>query len=139
MSIASDNKTYILEQISKGKLLKEVAAEFNISKQAIWSVLKDDPDYRQAISNQVESLIEEAKDLTWAAREGLDIARAREITKFAFRYAESVHPEKWSPKGNQLQINAQGPLHIRVVSFDVQEKLDVKPAAIEHDQDALEG
>jgi hypothetical protein len=128
-AIAIVHKQEILEQIAKGKLLKEVAAMFGVSKQAIWEPLKDDPDYRQAITLQCAALIEEAKQLTWAAREGLDIARAREISKWAFRYAESMDKGTWGQHGNSININANGPVSIAVVSYDAVQEVP----AIEHD------
>ena len=133
-AIAITHKKEILEQISKGKLLKEVAAQFGVSKQAIWAPLKDDPEYREAITLQCAALIEEAKHLTWAAREGLDIARAREISKWAFRYAESMDKGTWGQHGNSINISANGPVAIQVVQYDAAEQ----QPAIEHDPDSQE-
>ena len=128
-SIVIKNKEDILAQIASGKLLHEVAKQYGISKQAIHQRIGKDPEYREALKAQCQSLIEEAKTLTWAAREGIDIARAREISKWAFRYAESMDAGTWGQRGNQLNINANGPVSIEVVSYqDTQEK-----PAIEHD------
>jgi hypothetical protein len=95
-AIAIVHKEEILAKVRSGFLLREIAAEYGVTKQALHAPLRDDPDYRDAIVEQAESLIEDAKIETWAAREALDIARAREMAKFAFRYGEAVNPDKWA-------------------------------------------
>lgn len=97
-AVAVIHRDEIIKQIRDGKLLREVAQGYGVSKQAIHQYLKDDPEYKAAQLEQAESMIEEAKEVTWNAREALDIARAREMSKFAFRYAEAINPAKWSSK-----------------------------------------
>ena len=94
----------IIAQVANGSILRDIAARYGVTKQALHQVLKKDPDYREALKDQSEALIEEAKEETWAAREALDIARAREISKYAFRYAESIDPARWAAKGNVVNI-----------------------------------
>ena len=106
-AVAIQHRKSILEQLSSGYLLKQIAAQYGVSKQAIQQALKGDEGYKQALKNQAESLIEEAKEETWAAREALDIARAREMVRFAFRYGESVDPEAW---GQRTQVQVTGSL-----------------------------
>ena len=97
-AVAAVNKEDILTQVASGKLLKEIASQYGVSKQALHQVLKDDPDYRAAMKEQAAALVDQAKELTWAARDPVDIARAREITKFAFRYAESLDAGTWGQR-----------------------------------------
>ena len=113
-ALAILKKDEILAKVRDGYILREIASELGISKQAIHQQLKDDPDYRAAKIEQAESMIGEAKEETWKAREPVDIARAREMTKFAFRYAESVDAERWGLK------NGPGAVAVQVVlqSFD---------------------
>ena len=66
-------------------------------------------------------MIEEAKEKTWRARDPIDIAHAREVTKFAFRYAESVDPGRWSLQREQ----GPGALQVIVQVFDKQEEKPV--------------
>ena len=103
-AIAIRLKTEILERVSQGEILREIAADMGVSKQSLHRYLKDDPDYESAKKEQAASMIEEAKVETWSAKEPADIARAREITKFAFRYAESVDPRKWGQK-QEVSVN----------------------------------
>jgi hypothetical protein len=97
-AVAVQRKQEILERVCQGEILREIASDMGVSKQALHRYLKDDPAYEEAKKEQAASMIEEAKVETWAAKEPVDIARAREITKFAFRYAESVDPRRWGQK-----------------------------------------
>lgn len=106
-AIAILKKDEILAKVRDGYILREIAAELGISKQAIHQQLKDDPDYRAAKVEQVESMIAEAKERTWKASNALDIAHAREITKFAFRYAESIDADTWGQKKDEQPVNIQ--------------------------------
>lgn len=99
-AIAIQRKEEILDQVRQGFVLREIAATLGIRKQSIHEVLKDDPDYRAALPAQAQSMIDDAKERTWAARVQPDIAHAREVTKFAFRYAESVDPGRWAPRSH---------------------------------------
>lgn len=97
-AIAVIHRDQILEYLREGKILREIAQIYGCSKQALHRYLKDDPEYHEAQREQAEAMIEEAKIETWSARDPVDIARAREVSKFAFRYAESINPERWSPR-----------------------------------------
>ena len=97
-AIAVIHKDAILEEVRKGRVLHEIAEQYGVCKQALHRHIKDLPEYQEAKIQQAASMIEEAKKETWVAREPVDIARAREITRFAFRYAESVDPERWGQK-----------------------------------------
>ena len=120
-ALAILKKDEILAKVRDGYILREIASELGISKQAIHQQLKDDPDYKAAKHEQVESMIEEAKEKTWSARDPIDIAHAREVTKFAFRYAESVDPGRWSLQREQ----GPGALQVIVQVFDKQEEKPV--------------
>jgi hypothetical protein len=113
-ALALINRDDILQQLRDGKLLKEVAQSYGVSKQAIQQPLKDDPEYRAALLEQAESLIDETKEATWNAREALDIARAREMSKWAFRYAEAVNPARWSSKPDTSSTFGQAGITINI-------------------------
>ena len=125
-ALAILKKDEILAKVRDGLILREIASELGISKQAIHNQLKNDPDYKAAKLEQAESMIGEAKVETWLARNPVDIARAREMTKFAFRYAESVDSETWGQRKDQ----SQAPIQVVVQVFDRQEEknvIDVQP------------
>ena len=106
-ALAILKKDEILAKVKDGYILREIASELGISKQAIHQQLKDDPDYKAAKFEQAESMIGEAKEKTWKASNAVDIAHAREVTKFAFRYAESVDPGRWAQQRDQQPIAIQ--------------------------------
>ncbi len=118
-AVAVRYRDEILEQVRSGKILREIAPQYGVSPQAIHQGIQHDPEYREAMKTQAESMIGEAKEQTWAAREALDIARAREIARFAFRYAESVNPAVWGQK--QEITHHQAPPSITIVVASVQQ------------------
>lgn len=106
-----------LDQLASGTMLKEIAAQFGVSKQAVHKRLATHPRYRQAIKDQAAAFVHEAMDETRtvclpetdeerAALAMVDIARVRELRSAAFRYAESADPQEWGQKG--LNINIVG-------------------------------
>ena len=104
-ALAVVHKDEILARIRDGEITRNVAADYGITGQAIRKALANDPDYHAAKFEQAASMIEDAHIETWAARDPVAIARAREMTKFAFRYAESVDPQRWGQK-QQVQVDA---------------------------------
>jgi len=130
-AVAAIHKDAILDEVRKGRILREIAQDYGVSGQALHLYLKDLPEYQEAKQTQAASMIEEAKTETWAAREQLEIARAREISRFAFRYAESVDPDRWGQKRE-----------ITVRTDDLGERLRrAKERVIEHEpaQDVVAG
>ena len=97
-AVAIQHRDEILKEISDGKLLRQIATQYGITKVAISQALGNDPDYQAALRSQADALIDEAMSETWEARDKVNIARARGMRDGAFRYAESIHSEKWSPK-----------------------------------------
>lgn len=120
LPVALQHRDAIIEAVRSGKVLREIAASLGVKKQSLHVHLVNDPEYRDALVEQADSMIDEAKEATWEAKEQTDIARAREITRFAFRYAESVNPAKWSPR---QQVDIHG-----LVSID--QSLDGLAAAL---------
>lgn len=112
-SVAAVNRDDILGKLRSGMLLKQIAAEYGVSKQALQQGLAADPEYQEALHDQADSLIDESKEVTWAARDPIDIARAREVTKWAFRYAESIHARKWAPQ-SKMTVEHVGDLGERL-------------------------
>lgn len=101
-------KDMILNELRAGRMLGEIAPGLGVSAQAISQALIEDPEYREALKAQAAAMIWETKTMTWNAREAIDIARARECAKFAWRYAEATDPEKWAPKQTiNSNVNAQ--------------------------------
>lgn len=130
-AVALLHRDEILDHVRSGKILREIAPLYGVSKQSIHSVLKDDPEYRDAMKEQAAAMIEEGKAETWAAREPHDIARAREISRFAFRYAESVDTARWGAK-TQVTVTHPPVLNILIVAPEQQ-------SAVQHELPAIDG
>lgn len=118
-ALAIQHRETILEQLASGRLLKQIAKDLGVSKQAIQAPLANDPEYKAALEAQADALIQDAMVETWEAREALDIARAREMRTAAFRYAESVDAKRWSVK-HQVEHSGHvsGPAFAVVVQGD---------------------
>ena len=130
-AVAVIHREEILERIRAGEILREIAPDFGVTKQALHKVLIDDPEYQVAKRIQAASMIEQAKVETWAAREQVDIARAREVSRFAFRYAESVDPGSWAPRSH-VTVETVGDLGDRLRRAEDRRKgrtIDAQPVS----------
>lgn len=114
-TVASIHREQILQRVSKGEYLKDIAASLNVSKQAISQVLKDDPEYQQAMEEGMAARLDNAHSLLAEitedreingekAKELLDIARIREIgiRRLEWR-AEREFPRRWAAKTEHKQ------------------------------------
>jgi len=86
-----------LAQLASGRLLKHIAADYGVSKVAVYKQLCKHPEYKQAIDYQAESLVEQALDEVMNCdAETVNIARAR--VDAAFKWAAARDPAKWASK-----------------------------------------
>lgn len=127
-----------IDMLASGSMLKDIAAQHGVSKQAVHRKLSSHPRYKQAIKDQASALVHKAMEEVQAvclpqseedrkSVDAVDIARVRELRASAFRYAESVSPEQWGQK-----THVTGDLSITVVISDGLEALqhDVSDADI---------
>lgn len=86
-----------IEQLCQGRLLKHIAADYGVSKVAVYKRLRNHPDYQDAIAQQAEALVEQAVDEVFNCdAETVNIARARADT--AFKWAAARDPARWGAK-----------------------------------------
>lgn len=97
-AIAIQYRDDILADLRQGSLLGQVAKRYKVTKQALSLALANDPEYQAALKDQAASLVDQAMQATWDAREKLDIARARGMVDAAFRYAESRDFGTWGKR-----------------------------------------
>ena len=107
-AVAVINRDAIIERVRNGEILRDIAKDYGVTKQSLHVILKNDPEYQAALPEQADAMVWEAKDAVWNAREQSDIARARGMTDWAFRYAAAVDP-RYSRSGQQL-----APLNIQI-------------------------
>ena len=118
-ALANLDKDAVIEQLSAGRLLKQIAADHGVSKVAIYRQVCDRSDYPAAIQAQAESLVEQATaEVMECDAASVNIARAR--VDAAHKWAAARDPARWGQKGNAININADGPVTVQVVSFATQ-------------------
>jgi len=95
LALMDDDKA--IAQIASGRLMRDIAAEYGVSKPAIYKRLKTHPEYRDAIHAQADSLVEEALDQVMKCDvDTVNIARAR--FDACHKWAVSRNPEVWGSK-----------------------------------------
>ena len=133
-AIAIQRKQEILDSLSQGKFLRDVAAELGVSHAAISQYLSNDPEYIQARETGAEQrLIEQWNELK-ASADPLTLARARETWKAATWFAEREFPHRW---GQKTETKVDATLQVEIVRFSqavVSEQSGSQPALIEDAQ-----
>ena len=83
-----------IQALSDGRMLKELAAQYGVSKVAVYKRLSKHPDYKAAIENQAHTWVEDAmQDVRECDQDTVNIARAR--VDAAFKYAR-VHNKDYA-------------------------------------------
>lgn len=127
-ALAIIHRDSIIEQVAQGKRLSDIAPHLGITRQAISKVLKEDPEYRDAIELGLEAKLDQRETELEAAGDQVDLARARELLSHSRWKAERECPSRWGQR-QQVDLNVSGPLvNITVASMPTVE-------AIEHDPD----
>lgn len=130
-----------IDLLAQGAMLKEIAAQYGVSKQAVHKRLSTHPRYKQALKEQAAALVHKAMEETQnvclpdndEAKQRVslvDIARVRELRAAAFRYAESVSPEDW---GQKAHVSADLSISVTIARA-VEQPLDVVDADVVQSQ-----
>lgn len=94
-ALANLDEQDAIERLANGTMLKQIAAEYGVKKQSLWSKLSKHPDYKDAIASQADSMVQDCILEHWSLPEGApmtDIARARAKADVAFKYAKAHNP-----------------------------------------------
>lgn len=99
-----------IRQLEQGALLRQISAQYNCDKSALYRKLKDHPEYRQAIDRQAEALVEQAThEAMTCDKETVNIARVR--VDAAHKWAAARDPARWAPKGNTVNVQINNVTH----------------------------
>lgn len=101
-AIAIVNRRRIIAEVAKGRLIREIAADYGIKKPNISKHLAPDPKYRKAREKAAALRLERA----WVALRAasmLSKSRRKEIKayNFALWFCQRHFPERW-PSGTGL-------------------------------------
>jgi len=125
--IAVKNADTILQRISNGERLMDIAPDYGVSVPAISMALRQHlPDrYDEALRNQIEEKLAIYEEQLETARDGLTISRARELLAHTRWKLERRNPAKWGQAKQAVQVNAgDGQVQVNIVSWS-----DGEPAA----------
>lgn len=94
-----------IDEIANGVLLKQIAARYNVAKQAVHAKLCKHPEYKLAVVSQAESIVENALvEVLECEADMVDIARARARYDAAHKWAAARDPANWAAKGATVNI-----------------------------------
>jgi hypothetical protein len=99
-ALAEFNPETLIDRISDGAFLRDLAKETGIDKRRLSEKLRKHPDYQAAKETAIEVQLDDAQLALQLAREPADIARAREMFKAAAWRAEREFPGRWGPKSH---------------------------------------
>lgn len=97
-AVAIINKQDIIDKLSQGLRLSDIAPALGVSPNAISKALKSDPDYRTAIEVGFHKRLDEAEDAILKSGDKVDVARARARFQSVAWRAEREFPETWGQK-----------------------------------------
>jgi hypothetical protein len=107
----------ILSRMVAGERLTTIAQSLGVTPSAISRQLSPDPEYQAALKCGVLKLLEQREKELETAPDTATYARARELLSHARWMAERLDPQTWSQVRQAMQINADGPVSVRVVSY----------------------
>jgi hypothetical protein len=91
-ALANLNDSDAIDRLSNGTMLKQIAAEYGVSKVAVYKRLRKHPDYKDAIAAQAHAFVEQAMiEVNECDVDTVNIARAR--VDAAFKYAKAHNPD----------------------------------------------
>lgn len=116
--IAVQQKDLVLERLANGVLVKDIATELGVARETISRALSKDPDYQAAIAEALEARLEQRENELENARDGITLARSRELLAHARWRAERLNPQRWGQMKQAVQVNAgDGQVQVNIVSF----------------------
>ena len=91
----------MMDKLSNGAFLKDIAAECGVSKQAIQKRLAKLPNYKDALESAFECRLDEIEATLAAAGDMVDVARGNAQFKATSWRAERECPQRWGKADNQ--------------------------------------
>lgn len=121
-AVAVLQRDSIIEQLSRGLRLSDIAPALQVSPNAISKALKTDPEYRDAIAAGFHCRLDKAEEDMENAQEQVDVARTRARFQSVAWRAERECPEIWGAK-SQLHVTGAVTLDLILSAEDSGEKV----------------
>lgn len=142
-ALANVDRAAILERIAAGEYVPAIAESIGVSKQALAKSLArwDKDAYLSARETAAELRLDDAMLELRAARDPVDLARAREVFRAVAWRAEREHPGRWGSKpATAVNINGQDGMSVQIVSYASnnasQQQLETRDELSSEQQDA---
>lgn len=117
-ALAAADPLPVLEQIRQGQSLRQIAQHFGVSQVGLraWLLREDSDKYHEVITAALTTRVAEADEMLEQAADAVNIARAREIARFARMDLERRRPHLYGQRGQQISVSGDN-VQVNVVSF----------------------
>lgn len=128
----------VLERYLHGEQLADIASDLGVHPKALnYHLLREHvrEDWRKAQVAVSLADKQEAESVLRSAPDALSLARAREVLRSAQFDLERLEHRLWGQTKQEININANGPVAIQVVSFAAatQQLPEIAPSIIDAD------
>ena len=110
----------ILERIRAGDSLRQIATDVGVSYVGIraWLLREDRAEYHDVITAALTQRVANADEQLESASDAVNIARAREMAKFARMDLERRRPHLYGQRpSTAVQINGSDGMSVQIVSY----------------------
>ena len=107
----------VIDGLERGLTVSEMAQEQGISQSTLYSWVVADNRATDSRTMFYARQITKAIDMIETAPNPLELARGRELARAWHQTAAVRAPREFAPQQQQINVNAQGPVSIQVVSF----------------------
>ena len=134
-AVATQHRDEVIDRIARGHTLTSIAADLQVSPQALSRVLVNDPDYRVAREVGHASRLDNAEQGIGDANDSVEVARARALWGAYSWRAERECPAVWGQR-NKLDVSISLSLDVVLTEMSVVENVvTVDEAASDDVQD----
>ena len=115
--IAIQRKSEVIERLSNGELVRDIAASIGVSREQISRTLASDPDYQAAMREALDARLEQREYEVECAEDGITLARADKLLTHARWRAERLNPGTYGQVKQAMQVTTDGPATIQIISY----------------------
>ena len=115
--IAIQRKPEVLERLSNGELVRDIAESFGVSREQISRTLASDPEYQAAMRESLDARMEQREKEVECAEDGITLARADKLLTHARWRAERLNAAVYGQQRQAVAVHTDGPATINIVSY----------------------
>jgi transposase-like protein len=137
-ALANVDPVPFLQQLYSGKSLRDIADQLGVSRQAVhaWMLREADDKYHEAITAALVARVAHADELLETAAGAVDIARAREMARFARMDLERRRPHLYGQRpSTAVNISGSEGMSVQIVSYAAPDSTPQLTQAIDSTED----